>query len=142
MAWSKRAQFTGGNIRAWLYCIARQQGLYRLRAEGRYIDVAPERLQRVVEASRVATDPGIDPARLQKLKDCFAKLACPDDAIVSMAYGLRPLPPELEGEKRLTYQEMADILSQELDEPFKPDRVRMRLKRALTRLLKCMGTLP
>lgn len=138
VAWTRREDFKGGNVRAWLYCITRQQGLYRLRSEGRYVEIAPERLRRLAERP-LREDGPPDPERLAALRGCFGCLAPVDKAIVQMAYGLSQGPEAVEGERRPTYEEIGRALGPELGGPMSPDGVRMRLKRALARLLRCMS---
>jgi len=137
VAWAKRASFEGGNARAWLYCIARQQGLWRLRKEGRYVDIAPERLRRLVGSAAVAEDT-VDPERLVKMKACVGRLNELDQAIVQMAFGLRRGPDELGDGGRLTYSEIGRVLAKEHGTKLSPDGVRMRLKRALASMLRWM----
>lgn len=145
VAWTRRETFRGGNLRAWLYCIARQQGLWRLRSERRYVDLAPERLAALCEEAAPEPEEGPDPAQVARMRDCFEELPPVDRTLVQAAYGLRPLPPEVvegaggDAPERLTYEELGRVLEIEHGGAWTPDRVRMRLKRALARMLTRMG---
>ena len=138
VAWTKRGSFKGGNSRAWLYCIVRHQGLWRMRREGRSVEMGPEGLRRLI-GSASGTDNAPDPERLQEMKACFGKLSAVDQTIIELAYGLRRGPEEMGDGGKLTYAEIGRVLAAEHGRKLRPDGVRMRLKRALATLLREMS---
>jgi len=138
VAWARRETFQGGNLRSWLYAIVRRQALGTIRREVRYHALAPVGLHRLIDAAQEPLEDSRETRdRLRILHACFASLKALDATIVQVSYGLGN-PDSAEALDRLTYAEIGQLLQKRYGERFQPDRVRMRLKRALLQLARCM----